>query len=232
MTRDDRILTGMAPPSMPSRPAVKICGVSTPATLEAALAAGAAMVGFVFFARSPRNVAVEGAARLAAMARGRAMVVALSVDADDATLDAIGAGLDPDWFQLHGRETPERVADVRARTGRPVMKAVGVSSRGDVEAAAARYGGVADRLLFDAKPPAGAVLPGGNGVAFDWTVLAGLDLPIPFMLSGGLTPDTVADAIRITRAPGVDVSSGVESAPGVKDEALIAAFVAAAHGGR
>lgn len=219
------------PAAMRSRPAVKICGLSTPATLEAALAAGAAMVGFVFFARSPRNVAVAEAARLAALARGRAAIVALMVDADDATVDAVGAGLAPDWFQLHGHEPPARVGAVRARTGCRVMKAVGVSSRADVEAAAARYGGIADRLLFDAKPPLGAVLPGGNGVAFDWTVLAGLDLPIPFMLSGGLTPETVADAIRITSAPGVDVSSGVESAPGVKEEALIAAFVAAAQGG-
>lgn len=190
------------------------------------------MVGFVFFAKSPRHVSIGEAAQLAAAPRGRAGIVALTVDADDAIIDAISAGLAPDRLQLHGRETPERVAAVRARTGRPVMKAVGVSSRADVEAAAARYGSIADCLLFDAKPPLGAALPGGNGVAFDWTVLAGLDLPIPFMLSGGLTPDTVADAIRITRAPGVDVSSGVESAPGVKDEALIAAFVAAARGGR
>lgn len=216
---------------MSSSPTVKICGLSTPATVEAALVAGAAMVGFVFFGSSPRNLAVGAAAQLAAIARGRAAIVALSVDADDATLDAIAAGLAPDWFQLHGQESPARVAAVRARTGRPVMKAVGVSSRADVTAAAARYGRVADRLLFDAKPPAGGALPGGNGVAFDWTILAGLDLPIPFMLSGGLTPETVAEAIRTTRAPGVDVSSGIETAPGVKDEALIAAFVAAARSG-
>lgn len=217
--------------AMASPPTVKICGLSTGATVEAALSAGATMVGFVFFARSPRAVAIAEAARLAAIARGRAAIVALSVDADDPTIDAIAAGLAPDCFQLHGHEPPERVAAVGARTGRPIMKAVGVSSRAEVAAAVDRYGRIADRLLFDAKPPAGAALPGGNGVAFDWTVLAGLDLPIPFMLSGGLTPDTVAEAIRITRAPGVDVSSGVEAAPGVKDEALIAAFVAAARGG-
>lgn len=216
---------------MPMRSLVKICGLSTRATVEAAIAAGAAMVGFTFFAKSPRNVTIAAAAELGTIARGRAAIVALSVDADDATLDAIAAGLAPDWFQLHGHETPARVEAVRARTGRPVMKAVGVSSRAEVAAAVDSYGRIADRLLFDAKPPPGAALPGGNGVAFDWTVLAGLDLPIPFMLSGGLTPDTVAEAIRITQAPGVDVSSGVETAPGVKDEALIAAFVAAARGG-
>lgn len=224
-------LTAKTPSSMRSGSAIKICGLSTLATIEAAVAAGAAMVGFVFFAKSPRNIRLDKAAELANIARSRAAIVGLIVDADEEGIDAVSASLAPDWLQLHGRESPERVAAIRARTGRPVMKAVGVSSRADVEAAIARYGSVADRLLFDAKPPAGAALPGGNGVAFDWTILAGLDLPIPFMLSGGLTPDTVADAIRITRAPGVDVSSGVESAPGVKDEALIAAFVAAARGG-
>jgi phosphoribosylanthranilate isomerase len=205
---------------------IKICGLSTPDTLEAAIEAGADLVGFVFFPKSPRHLSIEAARNLAAQVRGRAGIAALTVDADDAVLQAVVAAVRPDWLQPHGRETPGRVRAVRARSGRAVMKAVGVSSRADL-AAAAGYAEVADRILFDAKPPAGAVLPGGNGIAFDWTILAGLDLPVPFMLSGGLTPDNVRHALRLTGAPGVDVSSGVESGPGLKDPDRIRSFIRA-----
>lgn len=211
-------------------PLVKICGLSTEDTLAAALDAGAERVGFVFFPRSPRHLTLDRAAALAALARGRAAVVALTVDADDDALAAIVAAVGPDMLQLHGRETPERVAAVRARFGRPVIKALGVSTAADLAAVPA-CAAVADEILFDAKPPKGAVLPGGNGVSFDWRLIAALDLSVPFMLSGGLGPGNVGDALRLTRAPAVDVSSGVESAPGVKSSDLIAAFVRAARGG-
>jgi phosphoribosylanthranilate isomerase len=207
---------------------IKICGLTREATLEAALAAGADMVGFVLFPPSPRNVKPEAAARLAAIARGRAEVALLTVDADDALLAEAVAAVRPDWLQLHGRETPARVADVRRRHGLRVMKAMGVRTAEDLGAAPA-YAAVADRLLFDAKPPKGATRPGGNGMAFDWTLMRRLDPATPFMLSGGLGADSVADAVRIARPLGVDVSSGVERAPGEKDPALIAAFVAAAR---
>lgn len=214
---------------MPSQ--VKICGLSTPATLDAALDARAAMIGLVLVDGSPRHVPLDAAAGLAARVRGRAAIVALVVDADDDALARLIAALRPDWLQLHGRETPERTAGVRARFGLPVMKAVGVSGAGDLAAARA-YAGAADRLLLDAKPPPGATRPGGNGRAFDWRLLAGLDLPAPFMLSGGLTPENVAEAIGIARpTAGVDVSSGVESAPGVKDASAIRAFIEAASPG-
>ena len=203
---------------------IKICGLSTAATLDAALAAGADMVGFVFFPKSPRHISYDTARALGGQARGRAGIVALSVDADDAELGAIAEALRPDLLQLHGRETPERVAAIRARFDLPVMKAIGVTSRADLAQIPA-YAAAADRLLFDAKPPADAALPGGNGRAFDWTLLRGLDLPVPHMLSGGLDPGNVAEAIRITRALGVDVSSGVESAAGVKNADKITAFV-------
>ena len=208
-------------------PLVKICGLSTEATLDATLEAGAERVGFVFFARSPRHLTLERAAVLARRARGRAAVVALTVDAEDAALDAIVGAVAPDMVQLHGRETPERVAALRARLGRPMVKALGIACAADLEAVPA-YAAVADEIMFDAKPPKGAALPGGNGVAFDWRLLAALDLPVPFMLSGGLGPRNVGEALRVTRAPAVDVSSGVESAPGVKDPDLIAAFIRAA----
>ena len=211
-------------------PLVKICGLSTEDTLRAAIEAGAERVGFVFFARSPRHLSLDRAAALADVARGRATLVALTVDADDAALAAVAAALRPDMLQLHGRETPERVSAVRARFGRPVVKVLGVSEPADVVAAQA-YTTVADEIMFDAKPPKGAALPGGNGVVFDWRLLAALDLPVPFMLSGGLGPHNVGDAIRVTRTPAVDVSSGVETAPGVKSPELIAAFVKAARGG-
>lgn len=203
---------------------VKICGLSTPETLDAALAAGADYVGMVFFAPSSRNVDLATAAALAERIEGRAKLVALTVDADDEALAAIIAAIRPDALQLHGTETPARVAAVRARFGLPVWKAIGVAGPQDIARLDA-YDGVADRLLLDAKPPKGAALPGGNGVPFDWNLLAGLDLAKPFMLSGGLTPQNVADALRLTHAPALDVSSGVESGPGIKDPARIAAFV-------
>lgn len=209
-------------------PLVKICGLSTPETLDAALAAGADMVGFVFFPKSPRNVSLDAAKALAARAAGRAKTVALTVDADDAEIASIVEALRPDMIQLHGRETPARVAEVRARFGIPVMKAIGVSSAEDLAAVPA-HAAAADMLLFDAKPPKDAALPGGNGLAFDWPILSGLDLGKPFMVSGGLDAANVGEALALTRAQGVDVSSGVESSPGIKDPRRIAEFIAAAR---
>ncbi|WP_425089190.1 phosphoribosylanthranilate isomerase [Stappia sp.] len=209
---------------------IKICGLSTDATLEAAIAAGAGMIGLVFFEKSPRHVDLETAARLADLARGRTEIVALTVNADDATIDAIMARVRPDWLQLHGSETPQRCADLKARHGVRIMKALGIREADDIRAALP-YVGHVDRLLFDAKPPKGADLPGGNGASFDWTLLQGLDLGVPLMLSGGLDPRSVADAIRIGGLADVDVSSGVERASGEKDEDLIHAFVAAARQG-
>lgn len=211
-----------------TRPHIKICGLSTPETLDAALDAGAAMIGLVFFEKSPRHVSLETAVRLADRARGKAEIAALTVDADDGLIADIMREVRPDWLQLHGSETPERCAELKARHGVKVMKALGVSQAADVENAAG-YAGVVDRLLFDAKPPKDAVLPGGNGVAFDWTLLRGLDLGVPVMLSGGLNPQTVAEALRISGLNEVDVSSGVERERGVKDEALIRAFIAEAE---
>jgi phosphoribosylanthranilate isomerase len=206
---------------------VKICGLSTPASVDAAIKAGADMVGFVFFARSPRNVSIEAAAALASRARGRAGIVALTVDAEDAALADIVAALRPDLLQLHGRESPERLAHLRALFGVPLMKVIGVAVRSDLAATQA-YGN-ADRFLLDTKPPADAALPGGNGLSFDWTMLEGFNAQAPIMLSGGLDSDNVAEAIRVARPDGVDVSSGVERAPGLKDEAKIAAFIRAAR---
>jgi phosphoribosylanthranilate isomerase len=210
-------------------PVVKICGLSTAATLEAALAAGADMAGFVFFPKSPRHVGYETARALSAQARGRARIVALSVDADDDVLDRIVEALSPDILQLHGGETPSRVGEIRQRFGRPTMKAIGVAAPEDF-AAAAPYDGVADFLLIDAKPPRDAVLPGGNGLAFDWRLARRFSPKRPWLLSGGLDADNVAEAIASAGAFGVDVSSGVENAPGVKDEMKIRAFIAAARG--
>lgn len=209
-----------------SDPSIKICGLSTSDTLEAALTSGAELVGFVFFPKSPRNLTLEACAPLGQQASNRAVKVALSVDADDALLDAIVAHLKPDMLQFHGSESPDRIIAAKARYGLPVMKALGISGPADLTAIPA-YDGVADRLLFDAKPPKGADLPGGNGVTFDWDLLKGLSLKAPFMLSGGLDAANVAEAADRTGAAAVDVSSGVESAPGVKDPARIAAFVAA-----
>lgn len=208
---------------------VKICGLSTEETLAAALEAGADWIGLVHFPRSPRHVALERARTLSAAARGRAERVVLLVDPDDALVAAAVEAVDPDLIQLHGRESPERVAAIRARTGRPVMKAVGVAGYEDLRLLAP-YAAAADRLLLDAKAPPGAALPGGNGIAFDWDLLAGVRLPAGTMLSGGLTPETVAEALRRSGVAAVDVSSGVETSPGRKDPDRIRAFVAAARG--
>ena len=206
---------------------VKICGLRTPADVTAVARAGAAYAGFVFFAKSPRNVTLPEA-RLAALAAPPGLAkVALTVDADDATLDAIVEAVPLDLLQLHGHESPDRVAQVRARYRLPVMKAIGLADEGDLPALFA-FSTVADQILIDAKPPRGADLPGGNGLAFDWRLLAGRRWLRPWMLAGGLTAKNVAEAVRLTGARQVDVSSGVESAPGVKDAARIAAFVAAA----
>jgi phosphoribosylanthranilate isomerase len=210
-------------------PIVKICGLSSATTLDAALAAGATMVGFVFFAKSPRNIGYEQARALGAQVHGRARIVALTVDADDDALARIVEWLSPDILQLHGREAPSRVTEIRQRFGRPTMKAIGVAAPADF-AAAAPHDGVADFLLIDAKPAKNALLPGGNGRAFDWALARDFRPRTPWLLSGGLDPDNVAEAITLTGARGVDVSSGVESAPGVKDESKIRAFIAAARG--
>jgi phosphoribosylanthranilate isomerase len=209
-------------------PLVKICGLSTPATLDAALEAGADMVGFVFFPKSPRHIDWATARALGQQARGRAKIVALSVDADDETLKRIVDALSPDLIQLHGSETPARVKEIGELCARPTMKAIGVASRADLAAAKA-YEGVADLLLIDAKPPKDAALPGGNGRPFEWSLTRDFHPSIPWLLSGGLDPLTVETAIALSGARGVDVSSGVESAPGVKDGAKIKAFVAAAR---
>jgi phosphoribosylanthranilate isomerase len=207
---------------------VKICGLSTRETLDAALQAGADMVGFVFFPPSPRHLSLEKARDLGRQAKGRATKVALSVDADDATLGNIVDALQPDILQLHGRETVARVRDIKQKFGLLVMKAIPVETSADL-APLPGYAAVADRILFDARAPKDATRPGGLGAVFDWHVLEGLDLKLPFMVSGGLDAGNVAEAIRVTRAGGVDVSSGVESAPGIKDPDMIRAFIRAAR---
>ena len=206
---------------------VKICGLSTRSSVEAAIDAGADMVGFVFFPKSPRHVSLDAVTALGDVARGRAAIVALTVDAQEEALSEIIASLRPDLMQLHGQETPERVAHLRAKFNLPMMKAVGVAHRGDLGAAHAYS--TADRLLIDAKASADAVLPGGNGRSFDWRLLDGFVSPAPLMLSGGLDAGNVGEAIRVARPAGVDVSSGVERAPGLKDDAMITAFVRAAR---
>jgi phosphoribosylanthranilate isomerase len=207
---------------------VKICGLRTPETLDVALDAGADLVGFVFFPPSPRNLGMADARVLGKRVKGRAGKVMLSVDADDALFDAAVEALRPDLLQLHGHETPARVTALKRRYGLPVMKALPVETRADL-AAVAPYLPVADRLLFDARPPREATRPGGLGRTFDWELLRGLDPGLPFMLSGGLDAANLADALRITGAPGVDVSSGVERAPGEKDPDKIRAFIRAAR---
>ena len=206
---------------------VKICGLTQPEHVAAAVEAGAGFVGFVFFPKSPRNLTPEAAAVLAQEVPPGVARVGLFVNPDDAALDAVLAQVPLDILQLHGSETPERVAEIKARTGLPVMKAVGVAGPQDLDALW-DYGLVADMLLVDAKAPKDAALPGGNGLAFDWRLLVGRKFLTPWMLAGGLTPDNVAEAVRLTGARIVDVSSGVESAPGEKDGALIRDFVAAA----
>ena len=206
---------------------VKICGLRTLADVAAVAASGAAYAGFVFFPKSPRNLSLPAARELALAAPVGLAKVALVVDADDVMLDALLEAVPLDMLQLHGHETPARVADVRARYGLPVMKAVGVADEGDL-AALMEYALAADQILVDAKPPKDGDLPGGNGLAFDWRLVAGRRWLGPWMLAGGLNATNVAEAIRLTGARQVDVSSGVESAPGVKDAARIAQFVAAA----
>lgn len=206
---------------------VKICGLKTQAALEAALAGGADYVGLVFFPPSPRNIAPEAAKPLAALARGRAKIVALLVDPDDALIESVITAVDPDLLQLHGEETPERVREVRKRWGKPVMKAIKVATAEDANAAV-DYASAADLILFDARAPKDSTRPGGHGAAFDWHLLDGVKGRMPFILSGGLTPDNVAEAIGITGAPMVDVSSGVERRPGEKDPELIRRFLRAA----
>lgn len=211
-------------------PTIKICGVRTPEALEAALGAGADMVGFVHFPASPRHLTLDEGQALSALARGRALRVLLLVDPDPALVAAAVAAFDPDLIQLHGAETPAEAASVRERTGRAVMKSVGIGAAADLARIAA-YKGAADRILLDAKPAPDASRPGGNGLAFDWALLAELpaDPGLPTMLSGGLSPDNVAEAIARTAVAGVDVSSGVETRPGEKDAAKIEAFVRAAR---
>ncbi len=206
--------------------AVKICGLRRLEHVKAAADAGARYVGFVFYPQSPRAVTFDAARELAAVVPPGVAKVALTVDADDAFLDALTATVPLDVLQLHGSETPERVAAVRGRYGLPVMKAVGVASEADL-AQLDRFGRVADQILVDAKPSGDSELPGGNGIPFDWRLIAGRRWPVPWMLAGGLTPDNVAEAVRLTGAKQVDLSSGVESKPGVKDPAKIQAFMRA-----
>ena len=219
----------MATTASPAR--IKICGLSTEETLDAALALGVDWIGLVHFPRSPRHVDLARAAVLSSRAEGRAERVLLLVDPDDALLGDAIESVAPDLIQVHGRESPERVAAIRALTGRPVMKALGLATSADLAALDA-YAAVADRILLDAKAPPDAALPGGNGRSFDWTILAGIDLPRDTMLSGGLDAGNVAEALVRTKLGAVDVSSGVESAPGVKDPKKIAAFVSAVRAAR
>ena len=207
---------------------VKICGLSTPDTMMAALDAGADMVGLVFHPKSPRFVSDERATELARLARGRAEIVALIVDFEPDAAARLARSLEPDWLQLHGRETPDAMRAVKAATGVKVMKALGIAGPDDL-AAIEPYRGVADLILLDAKPPKDAAYPGGHGRPFDWSLLASLDPSFRFMLSGGLDPGNVREAIAIARPAGVDVSSGVESAPGIKDIGRIGDFIAAAR---
>jgi phosphoribosylanthranilate isomerase len=207
---------------------VKICGLSTPETVRAALEGGAAYLGFNFFAASPRYVAPELAARLAAPARERARVVAVMVDPDDTALDELMAAFQPDLIQLHGRETPARTAAIAGRTGLGVIKALPVADSSDVDAAAG-YDSLVEHLMFDAKPKTGADRPGGHGAAFDWGLISGRRFQRPHLLAGGLNPWNVAEAVRLSGAPLVDVSSGVERGAGLKDPGLISAFLDAAR---
>ena len=207
---------------------VKICGLSTPQTLDAALDAGADMVGFVFFPPSPRHLQFDVARALGQRVRGRAQKVALTVDADDAFLRSVVEALRPDILQLHGSESVTQIAAIRRKFGLPVMKAVPIAAKDDLESIGT-YAAVADRLLFDARAPRDATRPGGLGNTFDWHLLENVRTGVPFMLSGGLDSDNVGEALRITHASGIDVSSGVERAPGVKDIDKIIAFVRAAR---
>ena len=208
--------------------AVKVCGLTTAEAVDAAVAGGAAYLGFVFFPKSPRHLDAVTARALAAPARGKARIVAVTVDADDALLTELALMFQPDLIQLHGSETPARAAQVRSLTGAGIIRALPVSNPADLDAATG-WAEAADHLMFDARPPEGSDLPGGVGASFDWAMLSGRRFERPWFLAGGLTPANVADAVRISGAPAVDVSSGVESAPGVKDPALISAFLKAAR---
>lgn len=205
------------------KPDIKICGLKTSEAVDRAVARGATHIGFIFFPKSPRHVDPEIAAELAEPVRGRVKIVAVTVDASNEELDDIVHLLKPDVLQMHGHETPERILQVKALYGIPVMKAFSVREASDLERIDP-YVGVADRFLFDAKAPAGSELPGGNGVSFDWNIMASLDASVDYMLSGGLNKDNVGLALASTRARGIDVSSGVESAPGIKDIVMIDAF--------
>lgn len=213
---------------MPDDIRTKICGLTRPGDVSAACAAGAAYLGFNFFRRSPRYVSFDRARQLAADVPEGIAKVALVVDADDAVLDALTEIVPVDILQLHGSETPERLAEVKTRYGLPVMKTVGIATADDLPLLDS-YARAADLLLVDAKPPKGADRPGGNAITFDWQLIAGRRWPVPWLLAGGLTPGNVAGAIRLTGANQVDVASGVESAPGEKDAALIRAFIDSAR---
>jgi phosphoribosylanthranilate isomerase len=206
---------------------IKICGIKTEAMLDAVIEAGADMVGFMHFPRSPRHLELDPIGELISLARGRIETCVVLVNPDN-TLVAQVAALGPDWIQLHGPETPHRVEAIRDEAGIAVLKVCSIGTAEDVAGVAA-YAEVADRILLDTKPPKGADRPGGLGVAFDWSLLKALDPDLPFMLSGGLTPDTVAAAVKSIRPFGVDVSSGVETAPGIKDAKLIASFISNAR---
>ena len=205
------------------RPDIKICGLKTPEAVDRAVARGATHIGFIFFPKSPRYVSPDVAGDLADRVRGRVKIVAVTVNADDEELDDIVSLLRPDILQLHGSESPERILHVKALYGLPVIKALSIKDAADLDRVDP-FIGVADRFLFDAKAPAGSELPGGNGVSFDWSLMASLDESVDYMLSGGLNKDNVAIALASTRASGIDLSSGVESAPGVKDLGMIDAF--------
>lgn len=207
---------------------IKICGLKTEEAVDRAVALGATHIGFIFFQKSPRYIEPADAGRLADRIRGKAKVVAVSVDADNDDLDEIVDLLRPDMLQLHGKETPDRVLTVNAVTGLPVIKAFSIQTADDLRKIGA-YEGIASRYLFDAKPPKGSELPGGNGVSFDWRLLSGLDSSVGYFLSGGLNKDNIAEALRIARPRGIDASSGLESSPGVKDLTMIDEFFAAVH---
>ncbi len=206
---------------------VKICGLSDTASLDTAIAGGARYIGLVFFPKSPRHVGLDQAASLAAHVRGRALTVAVTVNADDTLLSAIARAVRPDFIQLHGSESPVRVAAARPFAQRGVIKALAIAAAADLADVAA-FAPVSDLLLFDAKAPKGSSLPGGNGASFDWTLLKGVKVSRPWLLSGGLHAENVARAMEESGGGGVDVSSGVETAPGVKDQSKILSFLAAA----
>lgn len=205
------------------KPDIKICGLKTAEAIDRALQRGATHIGFIFFEKSPRYIEPDLAGKLAEAARGKAKIVAVVVDPTNDDLDEIVALLRPDMIQLHGDESPERVLTIKAVYGLPVMKAFSVRTAGDLKRVEA-FVGIADRFLFDAKPPKGSELPGGNGISFDWSLLSWLDDSVDYMLSGGLNKDNIAEALAATKAPGIDTSSGVETAPGVKSVAMIDEF--------